>query len=295
MARRNNTPPIEKKSANLSIDQIQRALPKLGKRLSELNEFDPIKAAQDENIATALEDKIDDTLVDIFGINTIDYDRYKVRSLYKHGVISLVSDYQRQQSLEEMAEPYEGGKKEAISKIETLITVLKEKIEDADPINANTTTPIDTKPLSDKVFIVHGHDDGARETVARFIEQIGFNPIILHDRPNKGRTIITKFQEEAADIGFAIVLMTPDDVGGKDDQNLKPRARQNVVFELGFFIGKLGASKVAALVKGDIEHLSDFDGVLYTALDNGDWKAKLGRELEAAGYTIDWNKIMRSA
>jgi hypothetical protein len=78
-----------------------------------------------------------------------------------------------------------------------------------------------------KVFIVHGHDEAARETVARFVEKLGFEAIILHERPNKGRTIITKFREEAANVGFAVVLMTPDDVGrAKDAAELKPRARQ---------------------------------------------------------------------
>jgi predicted nucleotide-binding protein len=114
------------------------------------------------------------------------------------------------------------------------------------------------------------------------------------EEPNKGRTIITKFREEATDIRFAVVLMTPDDSGGKVGSDSKPRARQNVVFELGFFIGKLGPGRVAALVKGDIERPSDFDGVVYIPLDQGKWKMDLGKELEAAGYEIDWNKVMRS-
>lgn len=146
-----------------------------------------------------------------------------------------------------------------------------------------------------KVFVVHGHDGESRLAIARFIEQIGFEAIILHERPNKGRTIITKFREEAADVGFAVVLMTPDDLGKpNNDSEAKFRARQNVVFELGFFIGALGPERVAALIKGDIERPSDFDGVVYISLDNGGWKTELGRELEAAGYGIDWNKVMRA-
>jgi predicted nucleotide-binding protein len=149
-----------------------------------------------------------------------------------------------------------------------------------------------------KVFIVHGHDGEARLSVARFIEKLGFEAVILHERPNKGRTIITKFREEAAGVGFAVVLMTPDDVGGKALAHttgpVLPRARQNVVFELGFFIGALGSERVAAMVKGEIERPSDFDGVVYISLDDGSWKADLARELEAAGYHVDWNKAMRS-
>jgi predicted nucleotide-binding protein len=147
---------------------------------------------------------------------------------------------------------------------------------------------------SNRVFVVHGHDEGAREAVARFIEQIGFEPVVLHERANKGRTIITKFREEATDVGFAVVLMTPDDLGKPNDNSeAKSRARQNVVFELGFFIGALGSARVAALVKGNIERPSDFDGVVYIDLDAaGGWKQQLGRELQAAGFEVDWNKVM---
>ena len=121
----------------------------------------------------------------------------------------------------------------------------------------------------------------------------GFEPIILHERPNKGRALITKFREEAAGAGFAGVLMTPDEVKAEAAAELKPRARQNVVFELGFFIGKLGPEQVAALVEGDIEIPSDFDGVVYIALDQADWQTKLGMELQEAGYQFNWNKVMR--
>lgn len=144
-----------------------------------------------------------------------------------------------------------------------------------------------------KVFIVHGHDEGPREAIARFLGQLNFEPVILHERPNRGRTIITKFQQEAADVGFAVVVMTPDDAGGKVGTPHRHRARQNVVFELGFFIGALGPERVAAVVKGNIEKPSDFDGILYVQYDdNGAWKQALGRELEAASFEIDWKKAM---
>jgi predicted nucleotide-binding protein len=159
-----------------------------------------------------------------------------------------------------------------------------------------STIPIEAAGSENRsqVFVVHGHDGAPKAEVARFIERLGFEAIILHERPNKGRALITKFREEAADVGFAVVLMTPDDLGkAEKTDDLKPRARQNVVFELGFFIGKLGPERVAALIKGDIELPSDFDGVVYISLDKEDWQAKLGSELEAAEYTIDWNKVMR--
>jgi predicted nucleotide-binding protein len=154
--------------------------------------------------------------------------------------------------------------------------------------------PLARRDVDRRVFIVHGHDDAPREAVARFLERAGFEAVILHERPNKGRTIITKFREESVGIGFAAVLMTPDDLGKvKEAADLSPRARQNVVFELGFFIGALGPERVAALVTGDIERPSDFNGVVYINFDAaGAWKQKLGVELEAAGFEIEWKKAM---
>jgi predicted nucleotide-binding protein len=101
-----------------------------------------------------------------------------------------------------------------------------------------------------RVFIVHGHASEAKESLARFLERVGLEPIILHEQPNSGRTIIEKF-EVYADVGFAVVLLTPDDVGAPKDAptELKPRARQNVIAELGYFYGKLSRHRVCALYK----------------------------------------------
>lgn len=147
--------------------------------------------------------------------------------------------------------------------------------------------------MSKKVFLVHGHDNAAKQEVARFLEKLGFEPIILSERPNQGKTLIEKF-ETHADVGFAVVLMTPDDEGGAKGAKAQPRARQNVLLELGYFIGRLGRHRVCALKRGDIEFPSDYAGVVYEELDaGGAWKAKVGLELEAAGYSIDWNMAMR--
>ena len=123
---------------------------------------------------------------------------------------------------------------------------------------------------------------------------MSLKPIILHERPNQGRTIIEKF-EQHAQVGFAIALLTPDDVGGsnKDGGNLKPRARQKVIFEFGYFIGLLGRNRVCALRKGDVEIPSDYDGVVYILLDDAEgWKIKLFKELKGAGIDVDANRIL---
>lgn len=149
-------------------------------------------------------------------------------------------------------------------------------------------------PMSSKVFIVHGHDGEARETVARFLSTIGFEPVILNEQANQGRTIIEKV-EANADVGFAVVLLTPDDMGrAKSATDLEPRARQNVLLELGYFMAKLGRNKVCALRRGEVSIPSDFAGVVWEAMDDsGGWRQKLGRELQAAGHAVDWNKVMR--
>jgi predicted nucleotide-binding protein len=148
-------------------------------------------------------------------------------------------------------------------------------------------------PFSRKVFIVHGHDEGARETVARFLERIGLEAIILHEQANQGRTVIEKV-EAHGDVGFAVVLLTHDDDGCVKGGTPEPRARQNVLLELGYFLGRLGRSKVCALKRGSLEIPSDFAGVVWEAMDNnGGWKQSLARELKAAGHDIDWNKVMQ--
>lgn len=121
-------------------------------------------------------------------------------------------------------------------------------------------------PLTNKIFIVHGHDEGARESVARFLQQLGFEPIILHEQANRGRTVIEKV-EANSDVSFAAVLLTPDDEGCVRGGTPEPRARQNVLLELGYFIGKLGRDKVCALKRGADEIPSDFAGVVWETMD----------------------------
>lgn len=144
-----------------------------------------------------------------------------------------------------------------------------------------------------KVFIVHGRDDLAKTETARFIEKLGFSAIILHEQASSGKTIIEKI-EAHTNVGFAIVLYTPCDIGGLTGETTqKSRARQNVVFEHGYLIGKLGRHSVCALVKGDIETPNDISGVVYVPLDNhGAWHLAVAKELRNAGYPVDMNKII---
>ncbi|WP_430415383.1 TIR domain-containing protein [Marinobacter adhaerens] len=138
-----------------------------------------------------------------------------------------------------------------------------------------------------QVFIVHGHDELAKLEMADFIESVGLEPIILHMQASSGRTIIEKI-EYYSNVGFGIVLYTPCDVGQKAGAlSGRYRARQNVVFEHGYLIGKLGRSRVSAVVKGDVETPNDISGVVYVPMDDdGIWKTELVRELASVGYAV---------
>ncbi|HHF2997933.1 TPA: TIR domain-containing protein [Vibrio diabolicus] len=149
----------------------------------------------------------------------------------------------------------------------------------------NSSTP----PMKKKVFIVHGHDELTKEKVARFISQVGLDPIILHEQVSRSQTIIEKIERYADQVCFAIVLYTPCDRGAKASERTPMfRARQNVVFEHGYFIAKLGRNKVTAIVKGNIELPNDFSGVVYVPFDESEaWKLSLAREMKGAGCEID--------
>ncbi len=145
--------------------------------------------------------------------------------------------------------------------------------------------------ISRNIFIVHGLDDGMKQTVARFIEKLKLNPIILHEQPNEGRTLIEKF-ENYSKVGFAVIILTPDDVGCVKGGILQPRARQNVVLELGYFIGLLKRKNVCALLFDDVEIPSDLNGIVYVKVDDaGGWKFKLAREIKCAGIDVDLNML----
>ena len=138
-----------------------------------------------------------------------------------------------------------------------------------------------------QVFIVHGHDELAKLDMSKFISSLGLEPIILHMQASSSRTIIEKI-EHYSNVGFGVVLYTPCDIGSKaGDLTSRHRARQNVVFEHGFLIGKLGRPRVAAIVKGDLETPNDISGMVYIGMDDkGIWQQELVKDLRAAGYSV---------
>ena len=149
------------------------------------------------------------------------------------------------------------------------------------------------KPI---VFIVHGHNEAMKDKVELFVRKLNFEPIVLHKKINKGRTIIEKFEDYANKTAFAIVILSADDYGYAKkwgEETKKQRARQNVVFELGFFTGRLGRAKVAVLQETSInfEAVGDYSGVIYVPYEDGSWNLQIAREMKSAGLPVDFNDL----
>jgi predicted nucleotide-binding protein len=292
MARKST--PAEPPSRVLSKDDLENAVRSIQRRIDELKAFDvsSVQIRFDPK-ANALHEKIEATLADIFGNYTPEFMRHRVGSfdnlptpLFLEG--AGYSPRQIQAS-------YKQGIEATVTQLESLRDLLNERLVDMAGASLSPTHPVpQQRPVGNRIFIVHGHDEAAKEIMARFVERLGLTPVILHEQPSSGNTIIEKLLAHM-DVDFAVVLLTPDDVGSlvSTPSSLKSRARQNVVFELGLFVGALGRKKVCALYKGDVELPSDYQGVLYVPMDDaGGWKLLLAREMRHAGLDVDMNKAV---
>ncbi|EPJ91037.1 nucleotide-binding protein [Pseudomonas fragi] len=275
----------------LSPQVIERGLVRLEERIAELESFNvkTLVGGRSPEL-TGLKAAIKDTLERCFGENTSAYQRFHPATGLQH-----VSRYIGGSPVD-YTTPTRRNIANAVALLKEAQRTLREDL--ADHEHADTpekSVVVDGVPrvLLRKVFVVHGHDEGAREMVARFLDKLDFEPIILHEQANRGGTVIEKI-EAHGDVAFAVVLLTPDDEGCVKDGIPEPRARQNVLLELGYFLGRLGRDKVCALKRGTVEIPSDFAGVVWEPMDGNGWKQALGRELEAAGHEINWNKVMRA-
>ncbi|MGN6065381.1 TIR domain-containing protein [Brevundimonas diminuta] len=295
MARSRTPSPAYAPAKTLSADEIRAAIARLNKRIAELRAVDlPSINEWRPDSLVALEAAIEQTLDRAFGSGTADRERYAAASELTYseyvGIFVIGGPPQPKTPISEVRTAIGGKVNRAVTLLSQAIEGLSEDLAHL-PEAVSVTLPKLTQAVPTKVFIVHGHSETAREIVARFIQQMGFEPVILHQQHNGGRTIIEKI-EHHGDVGFAIVLLTPDDIGGVSKADLAPRARQNVILELGYFIGRLGRDKVCALKAGELEVPSDYHGVVYQVLDAaGGWKVPLARELQGAGYSVDWGRI----
>ncbi len=215
-----------------------------------------------------------------FGSDSVEYKTFHGRSFYPQAVVIGGNEDRLKEVLREGIET---------TKIELRNYWAEEcEMESAESIS-RTTRPHTAEIDYHRVFIVHGHNGEMKEATARLLEQQGIEGIILHEQPNRGRTIIEKI-EEYSNVGAAIILLTGDDIGrAKDAETDNFRARQNVVFEAGFFIGKYGRDRTIFVAENGIEMPSDLAGVIYS---NGSaWKYEVCRELKAIGFSVDSNKV----
>lgn len=287
------TQPPKPPSKVLLADDLRAGIRKLDRRIEDLSTFDvAIIVERFDSKAQALVSKINITLADIFGRDTPEYRDHSIRSLdtlpfvvggHKHPV-NVVRD------------AYQKGIDDSITRLTSLRETLEEKLEDMEnDIPGQIVTESNRKPPGKgEIFIVHGHDELAKQNVARFISNLALKPIILHEQPSGGKTIIEKLEAHIY-VDFAVVILTPDDEGypAGDEAKKKGRARQNVILELGLFLGALGRNRVCALHKGDVEIPSDYQGVIFIPMDDaGAWTMLLAREIKKAGINVDMNKII---
>ena len=271
---------------------MSAALPKIDRRIAELETFDVATIQRRfDPVIDSLKTKVNSTLQEILGHDTVEYNQHAVGS-FDTLPLSMIPG--RPETLQRIQEGYREGIRSCVLNLHTLRELFVERIADA---QGQVAMPSIAKPhanTSRRVFVVHGHDSAAKESIARYLSKLDLEPVVLHEQPNAGRTIIEKF-EAHSDVAFAVVLLTPDDVGYPSGNSAaaKPRARQNVILELGFFTAALGRARVCALYMGGVDIPSDFSGVLYHELDaGGAWRLMLARELKAGGLEIDMNRAL---
>jgi hypothetical protein len=244
MARRSAATPPPQRPV-LTADQKRRGIAKLERRIEELEAFD-VKTVQrrftDPNVTT-LETAIDETLSTIFGHGTVEYGRYSWAASLDHGGIQMRGDpmfggrwHNPEEDVREAQQHVAKGKEEALALLRQAVKSVTEEIEEE---SHNSQTDLDAPTNSSnmsKVFVVHGHDEGARLAVARFLEKIELEAIILQEQPDQGLTIIEKFEAHARQVGFAVVVLTPDDLGLSGDSSFSRSAE--CYFRTGLFRGK---------------------------------------------------------
>lgn len=248
---------------------------KLRKIIDEANELISLNVTSDDAQFVAWKNKVERFLINKYGKDSYEFNDFNSTNFtlvfYALGTPKNLFVQACKRGLEKS--------------IEIFTNYLEDMEEDIKKDNIRKVEILDIS----KVFIVHGHDGELKHSVARLIEKQGIEAIILSEQVNLGKTIIEKI-EEYSDVGAAICLFTADDYGNKKDLEVKnSRARQNVVFETGYFMGKLGRSNTIILADNDIEMPSDLSGVVYTS--NNNWELDLLKELRQNGYKVDLNKL----
>lgn len=261
---------------------FERQIALIDKQIEDANDGNPAEFDSWQN-------KTEVVLRSIFGEVSLTYKKF-LAVRYAPGLWTEGTDFR----------PYRvSGVREAI----TILDSAKLELEIAqETAPVQTESHIDAPPELEaptRVFIVHGQDEGKKYELEAYLQKLlSEAPVILHQEPNGGKVLIEKLESSASSVGYAIVLLTADDLGRAkqfDSEEDRFRARQNVVFEMGFFFGLIGRSRVAVLYEESVERPSDIAGLVYIALDAaGGWKGKLASEIDHVGIAVDWTAIGRA-
>lgn len=266
-------------SRKVAVEKIENRIAE-GKQLKSINIIDESSLEKARGRRSRWSQYNKEMLLRMFSDSSIaeEYDRFVG-----------VGFYPMDPSFDWLVNNFEEDVDDSINRLESI----KDRLDLIPEQDEDNLSNIRKKPSKNKVFVVHGHDELEKETVARFLINLGLTPVILHEQPNMGKTIIEKL-EIYSDVSFAVVLLTPDDRAMPKDEPERQelRARQNVIFELGFFFGKLGRNKVAVLYKKGVSVPSDYSGIVYIEMDiNNGWQLPLAREIKKAGLDVDLNKL----
>lgn len=248
-------------------ESLKLGIARLTRTLESMKAFDSNSVNENDlGAVTALTAQIERAVEKTFGEGTADALRFRQAGSI-HGFRSMY------QEPHDFARHVQEDLDRGIALITQAIAELENDLAEHDSVSAGAVVSNpQPAPFQNKIFIVHGRPEGPKQSVARFLESLGIEAIILHEQPSQSRSVIEKI-EAFGDVDFAIVLMTPDDIGGLANAPQLSRPRQNVLFELGYFIGKLTRSKVCVLKAGEMEMLSDYVGPIWVDFDDaGAWR-----------------------
>jgi predicted nucleotide-binding protein len=279
-------------SPSLDPIRIRRLIGDVDALITRVDALDIEMVVQTSQTVVALQASIRATLAQCFGKGTPVYDAFRFA-----GDLYVSGDWRgaNRRVLEDLREEAEKNINRALHQLREVQLMLPRDLAEAEQrLQSAERSSSRSSPLSTSVFVVHGHDSDARKDVALFLERLGFTPIVLSEQASQGGTVIEAI-EANRDVGFAVVLLTPDDVGRSNrEERLQSRARQNVVLELGYFMAHLSRKNICLLKSGELEIPSDIAGMLWVPMEeDSGWKGKLAENLEKVGHTINWKTVRR--
>ena len=190
---------------------------------------------------------------------------------------------------------------DGLNSASTQLLAIKEDVEKHFAGDVVTDKDIGGNTLpGNKVFIVHGHDEKLLLAVEKAIRTLALEPIVLKEQPDEGMTLIQKFEKNSEEVGFVVFLLTNDETATvHKTQKTEAHARQNVIFEMGYFFNEFRRSDgshrgILALLQEGVAKPGDIDGLVYCQYHEGDdgWKLRLAKELSAAGVVFDQSKVL---